>query len=55
MDEEYKNDDNPYNEYGREEALDNGELDSAEEGFLKGFEDDADDSYDEDDDEAIRD
>jgi hypothetical protein len=55
-DEDY-DDSNPYDEMGREDALDNGEIDSAEEGFLKGYEDDQDGSYDveELDDEALKD
>ncbi len=50
-------DSNPYNEGVREEALDNGEIDSAEEGFLKGYDDDSlsEDDVDEDDDEELRD
>jgi hypothetical protein len=46
MNEEDYDDSNPYDEFGREDALDNEEIDSSEEGFLKGYEDDQDESYD---------
>jgi len=39
--EEVNNDENPYNEKAREEQLDNEEMDSAEEGFLKGYDEEA--------------
>jgi hypothetical protein len=45
MDEENYDDANPYDEFAREDALDNEEIDSSEEGFLKGYEDDQDESY----------
>ena len=54
MSDEYKDEANLYNDEAREEALNDGEIDSTEEGFLKGYEDDADrEDIDEDDDEAI--
>lgn len=55
MTEEYKDEANLYNDEARDAALSDGEIDSAEEGFLKGYEDDADSSEEreEDDDEAI--
>ena len=55
MTDEYRDEANMYNEEAREAALNDGEIDSAEEGFLKGYEADADGSEDsdDDDDEAI--
>ena len=58
MDEEFLDEQDPYNPGAREIQLDNGEIDAEEEGFIKGYEDDADNSEDNsdlDDDEVIRD
>ena len=55
MSEEYRDEANLYNDEAREAAVEDSEIDGAEEAFLKGYEDDADSEgeIDEDDDEAI--
>lgn len=46
MDEEYVDNQDPYNEQAREEQLENEEMNSAEEGFLKGYEQEVEDEVD---------
>lgn len=40
MEDDFVDEENPYNEAGREDLLENEEIDSSEEGFLKGYDDD---------------
>ncbi len=40
MDDEFVDEENPYNEAGREDLLENEEIDGSEEGFLKGYDGD---------------
>ena len=37
MEDEFVDEENPYNEAGREDLLENEEIDGSEEGFLKGY------------------
>lgn len=39
MEDDFVDEENPYNEAGREDLLENEEIDSSEEGFLKGYDD----------------
>ena len=56
--EEFVDDENPYNEQAREVQLDNEEIDAEEEGFIKGYdetESESDENPDLDDDERMSD
>ncbi len=56
--EEFIDDEDPYNEQAREQQLDNEEIDAEEEGFIKGYDDESyidDDDSDLDDDEKMSD